>query len=80
MKFNGFEICILVALSTFTGFCLGGAFESSRQMSKSIEAGVAQWTIDAKTGEKRFEYITPTGTEVADGNLQASRKASRVNQ
>lgn len=31
--------------------------------ASAIEAGVAHWTIDAKTGQRKFEWIKPEGKE-----------------
>lgn len=36
----------------------GSTFQQERELA--IKAGVAHWTINPTTGERKFEYITPT--------------------
>lgn len=47
---SGLTICLWA-------FVAGNAFDTAQRLRRdAIEAGVAQWTIDCKTGERRFEW------------------------
>lgn len=45
----------LVVVATIVGLIAGGRNE----MRYAIEAGVAEWRINPKTGESTFHYLTP---------------------
>lgn len=65
--------CILAVLSAFLVFmvfmvfmfCITSGYESGiragvdRQRAEAIEAGVARWEVDPKTGETTFRHIAP---------------------
>lgn len=51
-------IMLVVVLPLFSAWC-GYQKGRDRLQKESIEAGVAEWRIDPKTGEKRFEFIKP---------------------
>lgn len=57
MKYYSYLLCII------WGFALGGLITISAMRSArhkdAIEARVAEWRIDPKTGEKTFHYLTP---------------------
>ena len=38
--------------------------------NEAIEAGVAEWTIDSKTGKKSFEWITDNRVEETKGESE----------
>lgn len=43
-----------------TYLCIQANFHGQRiQQRAAIEAGVAEWRIDPKTGESRFEFVKP---------------------
>ena len=51
---------ILGALfSAFLSCAITGACLQERWRAMCVGAGVAHWTIDAKTGETAFEFIKP---------------------
>lgn len=57
-------ITFIIGLLVAT-FALGGLLKCSGERgmderARAIEAGVAEWRIDAKTGVKSFHYLTPT--------------------
>ncbi|MFN4217436.1 MAG: hypothetical protein ACK4HQ_08570 [Brevinematales bacterium] len=56
-----FFIMIIVFLDG--SFMVGWAAGTEGHQKESIEAGVAEWRIDPKTGEKSFHFITPTKIE-----------------
>lgn len=51
--FFGLACGLLVGLSMLFVGCI---IASDTQKEKAIQAGVAEWTIDAKTGIKEFKY------------------------
>lgn len=51
----GLAVITMLLLSFGFGIVLGMAIDRK----EAIEAGVAHWTIDEKTGEKQFEWIKP---------------------
>ena len=55
----------LVMILGFLGcaFAIGWAAGTEGHQTKAIEAGVAEWRIDPKTGEKSFHFITPAKVE-----------------
>lgn len=57
MRFRDVATCVLLGFTGgfFSGFSAGWM---NRQHS-AIEAGVAEWRIDPKTGESAFHYLTP---------------------
>lgn len=41
-------------------FCgIGCIYEYERQQREAIDAGVAEWTVDPKTGKTEFRYLKP---------------------
>ena len=46
----------LLAFIAFVGFACGGGCGMRLARNEAIEAGVGQWVIDAKTGERSFVY------------------------
>lgn len=42
---------------SFISMTLGGFSCQSRMRIDAIEAGVAEWTVDPKTGERDFVYL-----------------------
>lgn len=55
--------CIAAVLVVFicasAGFLIGFSTDPGRDVRKAaVEAGVAHWTVDEKTGKSQFEWIT----------------------
>lgn len=52
--FLSFTVGVIVG-SLWVAFCANDDFKEFR--NSAIEAGAAEWTIDAKTGEREFRWI-----------------------
>jgi hypothetical protein len=44
----------------FIGYCIGASVHENHWQRQAITAGVAHWTINAETGERKFEWIKCT--------------------
>lgn len=53
-------LAIILVLGILLGVSIGVATANWCARRKAIDAGVAEWTIDAKTGETHFVYKEPT--------------------
>jgi hypothetical protein len=62
----GFTVCALAILAV-GGTAINGAIGMrdgrDRTRIEAIEANVAEWRIDPKTGEKSFVWLTPQQAE-----------------
>lgn len=52
----GLVVTVGVGLGSFIA---GVGTGMSIRQNEAIEAGVARWTIDAKSGIRKFEWLTP---------------------
>ena len=52
--------CVLCTTGGLIGGCDLGSYNERKA---AIEAGVAEWTVDAKTGATSFRYVTPKGED-----------------
>lgn len=52
----GFMLCVIICgtIAVVTDDTKEGGIKQTRQ--EAIEAGVAEWTVDAKTGETAFSW------------------------
>ena len=54
-------VTVVMAVAFFTGFIVGGVSISDSERENAIEAGVAYYKVDPKTGETSFVYIIDGG-------------------
>jgi hypothetical protein len=58
MKELGPIAFLVVVLGLFAGFTVGYRAASVNHKSNAIQAGVAEYRVDPKTGETSFHFIT----------------------
>ena len=63
MDYNDKAFCVIIATIVFVfgiiiGFKAGENRATATIRNKAIEANAAKWTIDEKTGEKEFVFIS----------------------
>lgn len=59
-KIDGWWVVPLTFLvGVMCGFSLGVGFGDHSKRTEAIEAGVARYTVDPKTGETNFEWVKP---------------------
>lgn len=58
------EDCVVGAIAFFAGVFIGalscGLWRDSVSKQTAIDHGAAVWSIDPKTGETEFKWLTPT--------------------
>ena len=67
MNDSSFDILLIITLCIIAAFILGfpigytlGLSDGQiRERQIAIKAGVAKYTVDEKTGQTKFEYISP---------------------
>jgi hypothetical protein len=52
-------LLVLAALAASYGFVVGRGIERDR----ALDAGVAEWRVDKKTGKREVVYLSPVGVE-----------------
>lgn len=57
-------VAVLISTGTFVlGSVLGSYSGASTVRGDAIKAGVAQWSVDSKTGVTKFEWIKPVDSK-----------------
>lgn len=51
-----FVMAMIIGSFVF-GCCVGDRYASAQYQTVAKECGVAHWTIDPQTGERRFEFV-----------------------
>lgn len=54
-----FVTCLFAALGIFESGVWCYQWAETTSQKQAIQAGVAHWTINPETGERKFEFITP---------------------